>query len=174
MWPCGVVYPECLPQWCLGWHLMVSVTVVKCWRLKALTEVKLVNTNVKPAMSVVMPQRPQASMSPSCPVHVTLLLYSIYCAFTVMGSYFHTMLMNLYWKSSFSPFSSWLAIFLPRDNSSLRDSTLICYWYALARFYWFISILIIILTVRCYSLIGRLCNWSAFMLFWSYAAMPSS
>ena len=51
-----------------------------------------------------------------------------------------------------------MAIFLPRDNSSLCDSTLICYWYALARFYWFISILIIIWTIRCYSLIGRLCN----------------
>ena len=51
-----------------------------------------------------------------------------------------------------------MAIFLPRDNSSLCDSTLICYWYALARFYWFISILIIIRTIRCYSLIGRLCN----------------
>ena len=76
MWLCCVVYLECLPQWCLGWHLMVSVTVVTCWKLKALTEVKLVNTNVKPSMSVEMQQRQQAFTSnSSCPVHVSLVAY---------------------------------------------------------------------------------------------------
>ena len=76
MWLCRVLYLECLPQWCLGWHPMVSVTVVTCWSLQALTEVKLVNTNVKPATSVAMQQGQQAFMcSSSCPVHVSLLAY---------------------------------------------------------------------------------------------------
>ena len=35
----------------------------------------------------------------------------------------------------------------------------------MARSYWFISILIIILTIRCCSLIGPLCNRSVVMLF---------
>ena len=75
-WQCCVLYLECLPQQCLGWHPMVSVTVVTCWSLQALTEVKLVNTNVKPATSVAIQQGQQAFMcSSSCPVHVSLLAY---------------------------------------------------------------------------------------------------
>ena len=66
----------------------------------------------------------------------------------------------------FLPCSSRLTIFLPFSDSSMCDGTLVCcYWYAMARSYWFISILIIILTIRCCSLIGPLCNRSVVMLF---------
>ena len=59
-----------------------------------------------------------------------------------------------------------LTIFLPCNESSLCDSTLVCcYWYAMARSYWFISIFIIILTIRYRSLKGPLCNRSVVMRF---------
>ena len=69
-------------------------------------------------------------------------------------------------KSSFLPCSSRVKIFLPCNESSVCVGTLVCcYWSAMARSYWFISILIIILTTRCCSLIGPLCNRSVVMLF---------
>ena len=126
MWPCCVVYLECLPQWCLGWHQMVSVAVVTCWKLKALTEVKLVNTNAKPSMSVVMQQRQQAFTSnSSCPVHVSLLAYL-------------PNLVPCQWiwiRNHYSPvtFYSWLAIFLPCNKSSLCESTSIYRWFCKQR-----------------------------------------
>ena len=44
---------------------MVCATLVTCWRSQALTDVKLVNKNVKPAMSVAVQQRQQAFISGS-------------------------------------------------------------------------------------------------------------
>ena len=52
-----------------------------------------------------------------------------------------------------------------RPWMKLCDHTLVCcYCHAVARFYWFISILIIILAIRCCSLIGSLCNRSVVVL----------
>ena len=64
------------------------------------------------------------------------------------------------------PCSSGLTIFLPCNESSLCDSTLVCcYWYAMVRSYWSISIFTIILTIRYCSLKGPLCNRSVVMRF---------
>ena len=47
----------------------------------------------------------------------------------------------------------------------LCDHTLVCcYCHAVAHFYWFISVLVIILAIRCFSLIGSLCNRSTVVL----------
>ena len=139
---------------------MVSVTVVTCWSLQALTEVKLVNTNVKPATSVAMQQGQQAFMcSSSCPVHVSLLAYLYSYRFIVSYQVNKNALQIILFAMFFTTENFF-------NESSLCDGTLVCcYWFAMARSYWFISILIIILTTRCGSLIGPLCNRSVVMLF---------
>ena len=48
---------EYLNQTCPGLSLVVSVSMDTCLSLQTLTVVKLVNTNVKPVMSVAMEQR---------------------------------------------------------------------------------------------------------------------
>ena len=72
---------------------MVCATLVTRWRSQALTDVKPVNKNVKPAMSVAMQQRQQAFISSSS----TLILIQLW-VHNFIDSYFHAMLMNLYSK----------------------------------------------------------------------------
>ena len=62
MWPCHVKYLESPHQQCLGLSPVVSVTMDTCWRLHTLTGLKMVNTNVKPVMSVAIQQKRQLLM----------------------------------------------------------------------------------------------------------------
>ena len=49
-------------QQCLGLSPVVSVTMDTCWRLHTLTGLKMVNTYVKPVMSVAIQQKRQLLM----------------------------------------------------------------------------------------------------------------